>query len=301
MQLDRLDISPSHYRNLNWEHRIHIALLAGSMLMIIIVHLLFLSHLSLKELHPISISFEAINWLTMLFLFWVVQCANVPNRTYRLLSSGMMLWLLGATLDVMDEIVAQPLWIAIYAEDLLRTSGVLVTCFGMLSTMHHLFIINSQLKAQALLDELTQLPNRRYFQQQLNIDPDCPLGLILLDLDHFKQINDRFGHDTGDRVLRQFGIMLNQYCPPEALAARIGGEEFALLLPATNATMLQQLADTLLQATQSIPLSSDKSLTVSIGLGFRLDGEHNAQLFKRVDQALYRAKESGRNCYVWAH
>ncbi|MGL5037054.1 MAG: GGDEF domain-containing protein, partial [Aeromonas sp.] len=96
-------------------------------------------------------------------------------------------------------------------------------------------------------------------------------------------------------------IMLNQYCPPEALAARIGGEEFALLLPATNATMLQQLADTLLQATQSIPLSSDKSLTVSIGLGFRLDGEHNAQLFKRVDQALYRAKESGRNCYVWAH
>lgn len=149
--------------------------------------------------------------------------------------------------------------------------------------MHHLFHINSRLREQALFDDLTKLLNRRYFHQQLFLaQGDCH-ALILLDLDHFKQINDNYGHDIGDRVLKQFGELLQQHSPPGALAARVGGEEFALL--AATRTIVSDLAH---------------PLTVSLGVGIREPGEPAASLFKRVDQALYGAKAAGRNSYMWA-
>ena len=300
MQFDRLDIRLSHYRHLDREHRAHITLLGGLMLVIMVLHLLLLPHFPFARLHVISFGFEGINWLTMLFLFWVVQCAPLPTRTYRLLCYGLMLWIMGATADIMDELVAQPLWIAIYAEDLLRSSGILLSSIGILSTMHHLFHVNAQLRQQALFDDLTRLPNRRYFHQQLFLEQGECQGLILLDLDHFKVINDNYGHDIGDRVLLQFGELLQQHCPPEALAARIGGEECALLLPAANQARLQQLANTLLAATRAIAPDPAHPLTVSLGVGIREPKESAVSLFKRVDQALYGAKEAGRNCAVWA-
>ncbi|XEI32504.1 GGDEF domain-containing protein [Aeromonas veronii] len=300
MQFDRLYISLSHYRHLDWEHRVHIALLGGVMLAIMALHLLLLPHFPFARLHVISVGFEVINGLTMLFLFWVVQCAHLPTHTYRLLSCGLMLWIIGATVDIMDELVAQPLWLAIYAEDLLRSSGILLSSIGILSTMHYLFHINTQLRQQALFDDLTQLPNRRYFHQQLFLKQGEGHALILLDLDHFKVINDNYGHDIGDRVLQQFGELLQRHCPPEALAARVGGEEFALLLPVANKAELQQLANTLLAATRTIASNPAHPLTVSLGVGISEPKESAASLFKRVDQALYGAKEAGRNCAVWA-
>ena len=231
MQFDRLDISLSHYRHLDREHRAHIALLGIVMLAIMALHLLLLPHFPYERFYAVSFGFEVINWLTMLFLFWVVQCAHLPTHTYRMLSCGLMLWIMGATADIMDELVAQPLWIAIYAEDLLRSSGILLSSIGILSTMHHLFHINTRLREQALFDDLTRLPNRRYFHQQLFLEQGVCHALILLDLDHFKRINDNYGHDIGDRVLQQFGELLQQHCPPGALAARVGGEEFACCCP----------------------------------------------------------------------
>jgi len=300
MQFNRLDISLCRYQRLDWEHKAHVVSLAGVMLVITALHLILLPHFSYERFHGVSFGFEVINWLTMLLLFWVVQCAPLPPNTYRLLSGGLMLWLLGATVDILDELVEQPLCLAIYGEDLLRSSGILLSSIGILSTLHHLFHINSQLREQALFDDLTRLPNRRYFHQQLFLEQGNCQALILLDLDHFKQINDNFGHDTGDRVLQQFGELLQQHCPAQALAARVGGEEFALLLPAAHEETLQQLAETLLSATHAIMPGPDHPLTVSIGLGIRAPQEPAVLLFKRVDQALYSAKEAGRDCCVWA-
>ena len=300
MQFDRLDIGLSHYRILDGEHHAHIALLGVLMLAIMLLHLWLQPHFPYERFYAVSFGFEVINWLTMLFLVWVVQCAHLPTKTYRLLSCGLMLWIMGATADIMDEIVQQPLWLAIYAEDLLRSSGILLSSIGILSTMHHLFHINAQLRQQALFDDLTRLPNRRYFHQQLFLEQGVYHALILLDLDHFKGINDNYGHDIGDRVLQQFGELLQQHCPPGALAARIGGEEFVLLLPVANEAQLQQLASTLLAATRTIAPDPSRPLTVSLGVGIREPKEPAVSLFKRVDQALYGAKEAGRNCYKWA-
>ena len=93
---------------------------------------------------------------------------------------------------------------------------------------------------------------------------------------------------------------MQQHCPPGALAARIGGEEFALLLPEANEARLQQLANTLLTATRAIAPDPAHPLTVSLGVGVREPKESAVSLFKRADQALYGAKEAGRNCAVWA-
>lgn len=300
MPFDRLDIRLSHYQLLDREHRAHIALLAGLVLAIVVSHLSLLPHYGLERVHLISLGFEVVNWFNMLFLFWVAQCTPLPRNTYRLLSCGLMLWIMGSTVDIMDELVTQPLWLAIYAEDMLRSSGILLSSIGIFSTMRHLFHINNQLRQQALFDDLTQLPNRRYFHQQLFLDQSHCQALILLDLDHFKQINDNFGHDVGDLVLQRFGEILQPHYPPEALAARVGGEEFALLLPAANEVALQQLAKTLLAAARTISPAPHHSLTISLGLGLRDVGEPSAQLFRRVDQALYSAKKGGRNGYVWA-
>jgi len=300
MQLERLDISLLHYHRLDLEHRAHIALLGGLMLAIMALHLLLLPHFPYERFHVVSFAFKVINWITMLFLFWVVQCAPLPTHTYRLLSGGLMLWILGATIDIMDELVIQPLWLAIYTEDLLRSGGILLSSIGILSTMHYLFHINARLRQQALYDDLTRLPNRRYFQQKLHVEQQTLLALILLDLDYFKRINDNSGHDAGDRVLQQFGALLQHHCPPSGLAARIGGEEFALLLPAACESELQPLADTLLATTRTIVPMPGQPLTVSLGMGIQQPGESSAALFKRVDLALYDAKEAGRNCCMWA-
>ncbi|WP_421195683.1 GGDEF domain-containing protein [Aeromonas jandaei] len=300
MQSDRLDLSVTRYRHFDAEHRAHSALLGILVLAIISTHLTLLPHYPAERIHISSLGFELVNWLTMIFLFWVVQCAHLPAKTYRLLSCGLTLWILGATADIMDELVAQPLWIAIYAEDLLRSSGILLSSIGILSTMHHLFHINSQLRQQALFDDLTRLPNRRYFHQQLFLGQGEYQVLLLLDLDHFKWINDNFGHDMGDKVLQQFGALLQQHCPAGGLAARVGGEEFAILLPDANQMELEQLAATLLAATRTIAPDPAHPLTVSIGFGIRGPREPAVSLFKRVDQALYSAKEAGRDRYVSA-
>ncbi|MGH1410207.1 MAG: diguanylate cyclase domain-containing protein [Aeromonas sp.] len=300
MQFERLDISLSHYRHLDREHRAHIALLGALMLAIIVLNLLLQPHFPYERVYAVSLGFETLNCITMLFLFWVVQCAHLPTPTYRLLSSGLMLWIMGATADIMDELVEQPLWLAIYAEDLLRSCGILLTSIGGRSTMHHLIHVSARLREQALFDDLTRLPNRRYFHQQLFLEQGVCQALILLDLDHFKRINDNYGHDIGDRVLQQFGELLQQHCPPDALAARVGGEEFALLLPVANEAELQQLANTLLAATRNIAPDPAHTMTVSLGVGIREPKEPAVSLFKRVDKALYGAKEAGRNCAVWA-
>lgn len=300
MQSERLDISLSYYHHLNREHRAHILLLAGVMIAIIAIHLQQQLHFSFERFHIISFCFEMINILTMLFLFWVVQCANLPTSTYRLLTFGLILWIMGATVDIMDEIVAQPLWLATYGEDMLSSCGFMLSSIGILSTMHYLFHINTLLRQQALFDDLTKLPNRRYFHQQLFMEPDVCQALILLDIDHFKGINDKYGHDIGDQILRQFGKLLQLYCSPTSLAARIGGEEFALLLSAANEAELQQLANTLLTAARTITLAPAHTLTISLGLGSREPKESAASFFKRVDNALYGAKNAGRNTAMWA-
>lgn len=160
-----------------------------------------------------------------------------------------------------------------------------------------------ELHQQSVTDELTGLANRReliksaqqLFSQQQRTGK--ALSMLLLDIDHFKAVNDLYGHDTGDQVLRQFGQILQQQARKYDVIARFGGEEFAILLPETDLASALQVADRLHMLTSAIEVKGEP-LKISIGAVVALPKQqlNFEQLFKAADQALYLAKEQGRNC-----
>jgi diguanylate cyclase (GGDEF)-like protein len=156
----------------------------------------------------------------------------------------------------------------------------------------------------AEIDSLTGLLNRRGFFQEverairISFSQNQPVAVLVLDLDHFKSINDKFGHAVGDRVLRLFGEVAGHNLRPSDILGRLGGEEFAAVLNADRESALA-VAERLRGAFQAAAMIVDGHIikaTLSIGLAFSVSGRGNlSTLLNAADQALYRAKSSGRN------
>nr|WP_237751058.1 GGDEF domain-containing protein [Pseudomonas aeruginosa] len=159
---------------------------------------------------------------------------------------------------------------------------------------------------QAGHDPLTGLFNRREFDQLVLMElariarQPQPLSLLMVDLDHFKYINDRYGHPFGDEAIRHAANLLRGNTRSSDSVARLGGEEFLLLLPDTAEQQARSLAEKLRERLEGTPLATQDGvlcLTASFGVA-SLDGGGQAsyeQLYSAADQALYRAKSSGRN------
>ncbi len=163
-------------------------------------------------------------------------------------------------------------------------------------------------KEEALTDALTGLFNRRHFDTlgEKRFDEarrdNTPLSVIILDLDHFKAVNDNYGHETGDEVLRIFARKIRGHTRTNDHINRYGGEEFTVLLPGTALQDAAVMAENLrrLVAEEPFVLRSvgRLDLTMSLGVATLDRDESFAALLRRADNALYRAKESGRNCVV---
>ncbi|WP_018688386.1 GGDEF domain-containing protein [Ahrensia kielensis] len=159
----------------------------------------------------------------------------------------------------------------------------------------------------ALTDPLTGLHNRRYFDDAIEQylqefgAIDYPLGVVLLDLDHFKNINDTYGHDVGDDVLRAIARCLLDYTRHHDVVARVGGEEFAILAPNLDVTALNKLANRIRVAISEITFKSGEAcfqVTSSMGMTIWDGKEKAAALVKRADKNLYVAKTGGRDRVV---
>ena len=163
---------------------------------------------------------------------------------------------------------------------------------------------------QASTDGLTDLANRRHFEETLASEISRAerfggsLALVLADLDDFKQVNDRYGHQAGDDVLREFAAVLRDTVRDIDLAARYGGEEFAVLLPQTDLEGAERLAERLRQSMATRRLTVEPGETVRVTASFGVaafpDSPTPAALFAAADEALYRAKSAGKNCVVGA-
>jgi len=163
---------------------------------------------------------------------------------------------------------------------------------------------NRQLEAISRTDPLTGLANRRAFDELLNKEinrckrANLPLVLALLDIDHFKQINDQYGHDFGDMILIDVGKRIESTLRINDFAARWGGEEFAALLSATNKQDALLIAQRIKQSISALSWVFEEQtvrLTISIGLARLQPHEETNQLFKQADTALYESKHTGRN------
>ena len=149
----------------------------------------------------------------------------------------------------------------------------------------------------ALCDDLTGVGNRRRLDRDLAIEAsngDTPVAVIMVDVDHFKRINDEHGHDAGDQVLRAVADVLRREVRTGDVVYRYGGEEFCVLLAKTNTTEAGQVAERIRFAVSKMALAVDEPLTVSIGVALG-KGAHVAQTMLRADEALFKSKDGGRD------
>ena len=200
--------------------------------------------------------------------------------------------------------ITSPYWLATSLATIVFSLLIALTVLTAvaLDTIH-------ELQAESQTDPLSRLLNRRGFEQRgAALIGECaaagvPVTLVLADLDHFKAINDNHGHAAGDAVIAAFAERLRCAMGPRALAGRIGGEEFAVLLPLADSGAARLFAE----AVRALPagggveaLPPGAWVTASFGIAERQDGEGLEALMRRADAALYRAKRAGRDCVCLA-
>ena len=166
---------------------------------------------------------------------------------------------------------------------------------------------NVQLSLEmAITDQLTGLHNRRYMARHLdtlmkNAGEAKPISFLIMDIDYFKSVNDTYGHDVGDEVLREFASRISANVRGIDLACRYGGEEFVVVMPDTDTGFAYTVAERLRQSVETVPFAISRSphklnVTASFGIASSIGGKDKSEsLLHRADQALYRAKREGRN------
>jgi len=162
-----------------------------------------------------------------------------------------------------------------------------------------------QLRESSIRDHLTGLFNRRYFEETLKnklkreLSAESSLGIIILDVDHFKHFNDTFGHDAGDAVLIELANLMLRHFDITVSVCRYGGDEFAILLSKTQKEELLLLSESLVKKVRSLSVMHKNkplgTMTISCGCTLYNRAESLEQFIKRADQALYHAKEQGRD------
>lgn|GEM_PF-839178 len=237
------------------------------------------------------------------------QCVDEPRRPVaRMAAAFHFLW-------AFTLLVRMGWWLVHPAADVSRES---TATFGLLSrlvltwviTPSFLWMLTRQLDAELIRhahqDPLTGVPNRRVIWEQgerlaaNTHHPHAPMAVLMIDVDHFKAINDRWGHDGGDHVLVAIAAVLDRHVRDRDLLARVGGEEFMVLIQHGDEAAVRAMAERLRVAVegQSIHVRSDERLhcTVSIGYCVSASGQANwREVVIAADQALYAAKRNGRN------
>jgi diguanylate cyclase len=202
----------------------------------------------------------------------------------------------------------------IIVENLIRATVEMRTTNGelenqLLASKEEMLKLHDKLeaiRAESLTDPLTLLSNRKFFDMALDksLSDGKPFSLLITDIDHFKSFNDKYGHLTGDQVLRLVATAVKQNVKGQDIAARYGGEEFAIILPGTTLRPAVTVADHIRRAVMGKELvkrSTGENLgrvTISIGVASYRANDNPATIIERADMALYAAKRAGRNRVV---
>ena len=164
--------------------------------------------------------------------------------------------------------------------------------------------LNSRMENLANTDDLTLIPNRRHGHRildRLNYPNGEEYSIALIDIDHFKNVNDRFGHDTGDQVLQFISSTINHFIRPSDTICRWGGEEFLLIMPMTLLEDALSMSERIRNLIATTPINTVDSITISTGISAKSQASSINELLRQADLALYQAKTQGRNrCIIWS-
>lgn len=248
-----------------------------------------------------SVALNCVELLVLLWMGWHLR--DLHEDPYRLPARMMMVGcallviLYGSVIPgwSLSEFGFDEIWVNVD----LSIWFMLNFCMLMLSS----FRAAESLKLSAMFDPLTGALNRRGLHAELAALPDrrdLALSVVAIDLDHFKAINDHHGHDAGDRVLQRFSDMVRAQLRDDALFARLGGEEFAVVLPGIHADAAGRIAERIRAQMQKLEFNPSSGrpfrVTISLGVVARQSPDQTfAELMRRADEALYAAKHGGRN------
>ncbi len=244
----------------------------------------------------------------LLFIPLIVASAK-PRQTFRTVTA---LWIYYLGLYLVCQLWLTPLQPISHEATVIMHAFSITVMFVMLTYLSHLYVravrrAQDRLQLQAITDSLTGLYNRR---QALEVAHDAldarkcsqaPLSLILIDIDHFKHINDSHGHDGGDQVLCAVGEALRQALRPQDTLARWGGEEFLVILPDADLEQAREVAERLRQQVETIRIKLTRgtaAVSVTLGVSEHLGSEALDECIVRADMALYEGKGLGRNRVV---
>ena len=238
-----------------------------------------------------------------MFIAWVLMAAALFLEARLVLIHGLL-----ATAVYTAALLARETESAQVGLQIAMTTGTVVAMALVLSGVgRHVLGVMGRLEAAAHTDPLTGLPNRRAFDFAFTRElarsrrTGAPLGVLILDLDGFKRFNDERGHLEGDGALQRIGIVIGEKTRAVDQPARIGGEEFALLVPDTDTAGALVLAERLRRAVE-VEFGGDGDLTASCGVASHpAHGASPAELIAAADRALYEAKRQGRNRVNAAH
>ena len=224
----------------------------------------------------------------LFFWFALLSCAGFLLRPLALLDT-----------NTPAEQVESLYWVVVAVSDALICSVIGLAVFGIIA-----IDIMAEIKVEAQTDALSGLLNRRGFDSRAQDalaaqTSNAPVTVVIADLDHFKSINDRFGHDSGDAIIRTFSNVLRRTAPADAIVGRQGGEEFAVLLPSGQADAAHRFAAQVQYAFKQFARNLPAGLcnpTASFGIAVAHAEDDLSTLMSRADKALYRAKSDGRNC-----
>ncbi|WP_372628283.1 diguanylate cyclase, partial [Arsukibacterium sp.] len=225
-----------------------------------------------------------------------IACTETPFITVvSLAMSSFLIALLVNLLGLMDHVMVYQFAINVIAANAL---------FGL--AVPTLMASNNQLRLVASTDTLTRVASRSYLQQRADLEisrslqQNESLCLMVFDIDHFKQINDQYGHSVGDEVLRQACRHAQHLLRPADIIGRYGGDEFVVILPNTVNEAVVTIGNRIIERLRQIELAEQLKVSASFGVAALQQGDNFRSLFERADAALYRAKQQGRSQVAWS-
>jgi diguanylate cyclase (GGDEF)-like protein len=261
----------------------------------------FFSYESHGEISTMSILSDIFVTVLLFAGLLIIQRMRRNKRLYWVLMSGFTALFISLLTDVLDEFLAQPVFITTVFEDVFQIIGYVLVLAGIWLWITHNKEMTDELKRLATTDNLTGAYNRRLFRETIwhEINRAVRYGealtLVAFDIDHFKAVNDTFGHIRGDEVLKKIAEIVRDNIRTTDIFARTGGEEFALIAPSTDPASASEIAERLRETINSHSFDSIGTVTVSFGVAGFKKGDNINAFIDRADKALYNAKELGRN------